>query len=268
MNNNEKKQNIKPEKKQKKSFLSNFIEIEQPAQKDDTEKPKEVQQESVKAQPQVKQAVKEEKKKTTITKKEETSELTEDEKLLLNTEGGVNLIPRKSVAEVKTAKKKFSLSVSSLVSLVILVGLSLGIVFFNILSKRQLNVAKERLFEREAQLQEYSDKMVNNNDILDRIDLYRYLEKGVFSPKEIIEYIMVITNRSGNVTIRSFDLGNDLSFDMSGRTNDLSVVAKLWYLLGIDENIENINLESVGKSDDGASFSFHGQLNASNFIDN
>ena len=41
---------------------------------------------------------------------------------------------------------------------------------------------------------------------------------------------------------------------MSGSTSDLAVVAKLWYLLGIDENIDNVNLESVGKGEQGLVF--------------
>jgi hypothetical protein len=276
MNSNENIQNIKPEKKQKKSFLSNFIEIEKEDPKEKVQKIEEkppvtptpkVVPDREEVTPtlvlsngtsnDVKQGVK---------SKDLSTSLSEEERLLLNTGDGVNLIPRKSQAEVKKEKKKFSFSISSMISLFVLVVLSLGVVFFNILSKQQLNDAKKELFEKEAQLEGYSDKILSNNEIMSRVDLYKYLEKGMFSPKEIVEYVMTVVERSGNVNIRSFDLGNDLSFEMSGNTTDLSVVAKLWYLLGIDENVENINLESVGKGEAGASFSFQGQLNTSNFI--
>jgi hypothetical protein len=89
----------------------------------------------------------------------------------------------------------------------------------------------------------------------------------VFSPKEIVEYVIRITEQSGNTTVRSFDLSNNLGFEFNGNTTDLAVVAKLWYLLGIDDNIVTINLESVGKSETGVSFSFAGQLKADNFIE-
>jgi len=269
MNSNEERQNIKkPEKKQKKTFLSNFIEVEEEPKKEKLkkEKPKKAQ-----IKPKTKSKVKSPKKEKIVEKKikgDKDSQLTEEEKLLLNTGEGVNLIPKRSKAEVKKEKKKISFSISSMISLVVLVLLSLGVVFFNIISKQQLNSAKEDLYEGEAELGVYSDKILSNSEILARTDLYKFLEKGVFSPKEILEYVLNVTDRSGNITIRTFDIGNDLSFEMSGSTSDLAVVAKLWYLLGIDENIENINLESVGKNDKGASFSFRGQLNTSKFIGN
>jgi hypothetical protein len=79
---------------------------------------------------------------------------------------------------------------------------------------------------------------------------------------------MSVVDRAGNIKIKSFDLGDNLSFETSGSTTELSVVARLWYLLGIDDNIETINLNSVGKSEDGVSFTFEGQLNADKFINN
>jgi hypothetical protein len=149
-----------------------------------------------------------------------------------------------------------------------LVLLSLGVVLFNIISKNQLNQAKEKLYNREIELEQYTDKIIANEEILDRIDLYRRLQEGVFSPKEILQYFMSVVDRAGNIKIKSFDLGDNLSFETSGSTTELSVVARLWYLLGIDDNIETINLNSVGKSEDGVSFTFEGQLNADKFINN
>jgi len=223
-----------------------------------------------------KQNIKEDSKKKAEPVKQKPAEevkrsennLTEEEQLLVNTGEGVNLIPKKSKEEIVTEKKKFSFSVSSIVSLLILVILSLGIVLFNIISKQQLNSAKEQLYTKEAELEEYTDKIISNEEILDRIDLYKRLQKGVFSPKEILQYVMGVVERSGSVTVKSFDIGNNLSFEVSGSTTELSVVAKLWYLLGIDDNIITINLSSVGKNDDGVTFSFEGQLNTDNFIDN
>jgi hypothetical protein len=194
--------------------------------------------------------------------------LTEEEKLLLRTGEGINLIPKKSKEEIVKEKRKFSLSVGSMVSLLALVLLSLGVVLFNIISKNQLNQAKEKLYNREIELEQYTDKIIANEEILDRIDLYRRLQEGVFSPKEILQYFMSVVDRAGNIKIKSFDLGDNLSFETSGSTTELSVVARLWYLLGIDDNIETINLNSVGKSEDGVSFTFEGQLNADKFINN
>ena len=242
---NKQENNIVKEGK-KKSFLSGLVEVEKEPEKKDEKKNK---IESQQTQPPV-----------------DDKGLTEDQQLLVNTGEGVNLIPRQSKAEISKEKKKFSMSVSSLVSLAVLVILSLGIVLFNIISKQQLNAANKELYAKELKMEEYKSEIVSNEEILDRVDLYRYLQKNVFSPKEILEYVMAIVNESGNLTIRSFDLSNSLGFEMNGSTSSLEVVSKLWYLLGIDENIETINLESVGKSEQGANFSFKGQLNADHFI--
>jgi hypothetical protein len=155
-----------------------------------------------------------------------------------------------------------------MVSLLVLVLLSLGVVLFNIISKNQLNQAKEKLYDREIELEQYTDKIIANEEILDRIDLYRRLQEGVFSPKEILQYFMGVVDKAGNIEIRTFDLGDNLSFETSGSTTELSVVARLWYLLGIDDNIETVNLNSVGKSEGGVSFTFEGQLNTDKFINN
>jgi hypothetical protein len=253
MNKNEPKQNIKPkEEEKKKSFLSGLIEVEEEPKVDTV-----VQD----AKPHVNEEV----KKTPG--KEKEIGLTEEQELLLHTGEGVNLIPKVSKEEVQKEKKKFSLNLSSIVSLIILIVLSLAVVFFNILSKQQLTSANKQLQQRESELETYTDKIISNEEILERIDLYRYLQQGVFSPKEIVEYIMRITEQSGNITIRSIDLSNTLGFEFNGSTTDLAVVAKLWYLLGIDDNIVTINLESVGKGESGVSFSFAGQLKADNFIE-
>jgi hypothetical protein len=254
MNNNVNTQENKPqEKKKKKGFLSGLIEVK--------EEPNKEPQQSAQTPTKANQPVKPQEQP-----KAEEKVLTEEEQLLVNTGEGVNLIPKKSKAEITKEKKKFSFSVSSLVSLSILVILSLAIVLFNIISKQQLDAANKTLYSKELKMEEYSDEIISNSEILDRTDLYKYLQKSVFSPKEILEYIMAIINESGNVTIRSFDLSNSLGFEMNGSTSSLEVVSKLWYLLGIDKNIENINLESVGKSEEGANFSFKGQLNADYFI--
>lgn len=194
--------------------------------------------------------------------------LSEEEKLLLRTGEGVNLIPKKSKAEVKKEKSKFTFSLSSMVSLTLLVVLSLGVVFFNISSKRQLRLAKEDLHEQEVYLQSYTDKFLSNEELIERIDLYKEVQRGVFSPREVVEYVTAIVEREGSISLSGFNLSDDLEFELSGNTTELEAVAKLWYLLGIDENIVYINLSSVGKGEKGVRFSFEGQLATDKFINN
>ncbi|KUK76186.1 MAG: transmembrane(s)protein [candidate division WS6 bacterium 34_10] len=194
--------------------------------------------------------------------------LDEEQKLLLRTGQGINLVPKQSKQEIKKEEKKFSLSISSILSLILLVILSLGIVFYNIISTNQLSSAKQQRSEMESQLQAYSDKYISHQEIIERIDLYKNVKSAVYSPREVVEYVMEIVERQSNIEIRSFNIDDSLEFEMSGETDNLETVAKLWYMLGVDRYILNINLAGVSKTDTGANFSFEGELDRDKFITN
>lgn len=251
MNNNQAEKNLNTEDNKKNGIVLPDI---------NDESPQTVQEANGESQSRL------ESKKKLTESQEEGKKLSKDQELLVSMGSGVNLVPQRSEEEIKKEEKKFSFSVTSIVSLLLLITLSLAIVFYNIISRYQLNSAKEKLTSRETHMVQYTDLILSNEEILQRVDLYKYLERSIFSPKEIFEYIMVVVDRSGNVNIRNITLGNDLSFNMSGSTTDLSVVSRLWYLLGIDPNVENINLQSVGKREGDVSFSFEGQLRVSNFV--
>jgi hypothetical protein len=202
------------------------------------------------------------------TKKKGDNGLSEDEKLLVRTGSSINLVPKKSQQEVQKEKKKFSFSVSSIMSLILLVSLSLGVVLFNIVSKQQLRLAEEKQYEIEVNLQAYTDKFISNEEIIERIDLYKDVQEGVFSPREVVEYVMEIVERQPNIEITSFNMTDELDFEISGNTTELEPVAKVWYMLGTDENIVTVNLESVGKGEEGVRFSFKGELERDKFIKN
>ncbi len=211
---------------------------------------------------------KEDIKKDSKKSKDEKNGLTKREELLMRGGEGVNLVPKKSEEEIEKEQKKFSFSVGSIVSLILLVTLSLGVVLYNIISKGQLNSAKKQLFEQEVRLESYQDKYISNQEIMDRIDLYKKFEKAVFSPKEIIDYIMALVDKSGDIDINGFDLDESLNVEISGSTSTLGIVSKLWYLLGTDKNIVTVNLSSVGKNEEGVSFSFEIQLDTEYFTEN
>lgn len=211
---------------------------------------------------------KDQSKKDSKKKENEKNGLTKTEELLMRGGQGVNLIPKKSEEEIEKEQKKFSFSVGSIVSLILLVTLSLGVVLYNIVSKSQLNSAKKELFEQEVRLESYQDKYISNQEIMDRIDLYKKFEKAVFSPKEIIDYIMALVDKSGDIDINGFDLDESLNVEISGSTSTLGIISKLWYLLGTDKNIVTVNLSSVGKNEEGVSFSFEIQLDTEYFTEN
>lgn len=265
MNNEEQKQNLNSNENEQKSNLSSNAS-EPVAEETPKEEPIEINQQQDGGENTNQNSPKQ--TNETAKKDEKQNGLSEEEKLLLRTGEGVNLIPKKSKQEVKKEKSKFTFSLSTMISLTLLVVLSLGVVFFNISSKRQLRLAKEDLHDKEIYLQSYTDKYLSNEELLERIDLYREVQKGYFSPREVVEYVTNIVEREGGIRVNGFNLSDDLEFEISGNGLELESVAKLWYLLGIDENIVNINLSSVGKSEEGVRFSFEGILETDKFINN
>lgn len=173
---------------------------------------------------------------------------------------GINLIPNLSKEEVVHETKKKKLNMSAVISLMALVFVSILIVGFNIISKIQLNNEKDKLYNYEQRLGSVSYKITGNNEIGERISLYKDIQKNAFSPRTVIEYINSIAAKSGNINVSSFDFGGQLTFDLDGNAYTLEEVSKFWYLLSNDSKVENIVLKSVGKTDNGVRFSFQGKL--------
>jgi len=182
-----------------------------------------------------------------------------------NVEQGVNLIPSLSKEEKKHVRKKNTLNVGSLLSIIALSTVALGIVGFNIVSKMQLNTKKSSLARIEKEVNSKIDKIGANNIILSRIDLYQSVKKNSFSHKKIIEFLNEISGRVNSISYRSISISEDLSFEISGNAPDLEQVSRLWYLFGINDSVETINLSSVSKGQNITTFSFEGKLIFENF---
>lgn len=179
---------------------------------------------------------------------------------------GFNLIPSMSEEEKVVEKTKSRVSIGSVVSLIILVVVILIIVGFNIISRQILNVKKAELFRIENRITQQEDTLISNDEIVDRAVLYTNVRNGAFSHKEIIEFLSRMGTKIGDIQMRSVMISENLDFTYSGYSVSLEQVSKLWYLLGTDENIERINLQSVGKGDNRVTFSFEGKLNGKNFF--
>lgn len=178
---------------------------------------------------------------------------------------GFNLIPAMTEEEKVTIKAKNTLNIGSILSIIALASVALGIVGFNILSKAQLNSKKTALRKIENTVSSKMDKIVANNAIVDRVDLYMNNKAGSFSHKQIIMFLNEITSTIPGITLSTIDISEDLVFEISGRGPNLESVAKLWYLFGVHDNVISINLESVSKGDQDSRFSFRGELDITNF---
>ncbi|MDX9739510.1 MAG: hypothetical protein RBT33_04125 [Candidatus Dojkabacteria bacterium] len=179
---------------------------------------------------------------------------------------GFNLLPSMSDEEKVVQKTKSTVSIGSVLSLIILVVIILVVVGFNIVTKQVLNSRKEVLYSIENSVNQQIDKIVSNEEIVDRAVLYSNVKKGAFSHKAIIEFLNEISNKVGNIEMKSVTISEDLKFSFVGYATDLEKVSKLWYMFGIDENIQSINLQSVGKRENNVTFTFEGELKGEKFF--
>ncbi len=181
-------------------------------------------------------------------------------------EEGINLMPELTKEEAKKEEKKAVLNIGSAFSLLGLVLISVFIVSFNIMSKMELNSNKENLYAYETKMKRMSQEIIDNNEIVDRIFLYKSIQEEVFSPKDVIQYIEDIAGKSGGIDISTYDIQESLAFEFTGESQDLEKVSKFWYLLCNDPSISTVNLDSVSKGETGARFSFEGQFIYENFV--
>ncbi len=181
---------------------------------------------------------------------------------------GFNLMPKITEEQKAIETKKSTFNIGSVLSFIALVALSLIILAFNIVSKQMLNQSKEKLHAQENTVHQKIDLMISNDSIVDRVLLYEDIRKNSFSHKEVVDFIQSVVTKTGNIELRSIEVSDNLTFSLVGSASSLEEVSKLWYLLGVSESIETVNLESVGKTENGARFTFEGKLVSSKFIKN
>lgn len=177
-----------------------------------------------------------------------------------NVDEGLNLIPTPTKEEVAKEGKKAALNIGSAFSLLTLVLVSVFVISFNIMSKMELNKNRESLYAYETEIKRSSQEIIDNNEVVDRIFLYKSIQEKTFSPKAVIEYVEDIAEKSGGINIKTYDIQEDLTFEIAGESQDLEKVSKFWYLLCNDDAILDVNLNSVSKGGEGATFSFEGQF--------
>jgi len=178
---------------------------------------------------------------------------------------GVNLIPSLTKEQVVHVKRKNTLNIGSILSIIALASVAIAIVGFNIVSKSQLNSKQSSLKKVESSVKGKMDKIVSNNIILDRVNLYKKVKENSFSHKKIIEYFIKMAGKVKGITYDSFEISESLDFKISGKGPDLEQVARLWYLFGVDEDIESVILKGVSKSTEGSTFNFEGKIILDNF---
>jgi hypothetical protein len=181
-------------------------------------------------------------------------------------ETGINLIPTMSKEEIKDEDKKKKINTSALISLSVLFSVSILVIGFNIISKIQLNSEKDKLYAHETRMEAYSQVIIDNNEILHRVSLYRDIQDGRFSTKEVIDYLNKIAEKSGSSVLTEFAFSGGTNFRFTGEALDLEDVAKLWYLLSNDSKMKDIELKNVTKGEMDVRFEFSGVLVKEEFV--
>lgn len=185
---------------------------------------------------------------------------------LLDGSAGINLVPLMSKEEIVKEEKKQKLNMSSIIIIIILILITISVVGFNVVSRLELKSAKSKLAELEDEANTYSEKIKSNDEILDRVFLYKEIESKQFSSKAVVEYITDIAKKSGNVNLTSFDFIGKESIAFEGSTENLETASKFWYLLNGDANFENMEMESISKNPSEVRFSFEGKILVDRFL--
>jgi len=179
---------------------------------------------------------------------------------------GINLVPLLSKEEIVKEEKKQKLNKSSVAIITALIIVTSIVVGVNIVARTELNSAKKKLSELEEEVSSYSEKIKNNDEILDRIFLYKEIEGMQFSSKAVVDYISGIGKKSGNINLVKFDFSGKETINFEGTSDDLESVAKFWYLLNNDENFENMSMDTITKNASGIRFSFSGKILVEKFL--
>lgn len=178
---------------------------------------------------------------------------------------GINLMPILTKKEVVAEKRKITLNVGSVISIVIFLAITIGVVAFSAVSKVQLNQEKEKLFELETEVKAQSSKILNNQEILKRVNLYRDISSSQFSARKIFEYFSGIAKKQGDITLSSFVFRSGTVVSFEGQGDSLDTVSKFWYLLNEDELVKQASMDNISRSVDFVRFSFRVELEKDSF---
>ena len=133
--------------------------------------PEEIKKEEIKKEEQIKESSKEEK----------------SEKASIVEEGSINLIPVMSGEDIKEEKRKVRMNKASLISLLFLLGVSIIVIGFSIITRVQLNYQKEKLFKYEEELSSFNQIIIDNDQILERVALYDDVQKDRYSITKVVK---------------------------------------------------------------------------------
>lgn len=179
---------------------------------------------------------------------------------------GINLVPVLSKEEVIKEERKERLNISSILSIIFFLLITFVIVGVNLTFRFRLNSAKESLSRLEEQIHTKDTKIIDNNDIVDRIFLYQDIEKTQYSLKAVVEYVNNIATKNGDTKLILYTFSGKDKFSFEGESDGLENASKFWYLLNTDPNIDSVEMEYINKGSDTVRFKFNTQIKVEEFL--
>jgi len=175
---------------------------------------------------------------------------------LSDTDNAINLIPIMTESEIVAQKKKVKLNVAAILSVIVFLLVTISVVGYSIISKNQLNNAKDKLSKTEQEVKGLTTKILSNNEILKRIYLYNDISSNQYSPRKIFDYFSKIASFNNGIQLDSFVFQSDTSLSFEGTAPSLDITARFWHLLGEDEKIASVLLKSMSKRNQDVQFTF------------
>jgi len=175
---------------------------------------------------------------------------------LSDTDNAINLIPIMTESEIVAQKKKVKLNVAAILSVIVFLLVTISVVGYSIISKNQLNNAKDKLSKTEQEVKGLTTKILSNNEILKRIYLYNDISSNQYSSRKIFDYFSKIASFNNGIQLDSFVFQSDTSLSFEGTAPSLDITARFWHLLGEDEKIASVLLKSMSKRNQDVQFTF------------
>ncbi len=179
---------------------------------------------------------------------------------------GFNLIAEQLEKAEEETQQKFRLDIRVVLFVFFVVVISLGVVGYNAYTTILLNREKAKFEALENTFESYIYTVQANNQINERYTFYNEVQEGFISSKEVLNFWQEVSDNLAE--IRSIELTRGINFEVSGRSDNLRDVTKLWHFLSIDDRVKNVTLDSMSipRDDDGhITFSFKGVLNLEYF---
>jgi len=198
-----------------------------------------------------------------ITKEEKVEEVLEkeeapsiEETFLADNDNSINLVPILSRKEIVSEEKKTKLNIGAIISIIIFLLVTIVIVVFSTISKIQVQNAQNDLAEQEAEVRNLSSIILSNEEILKRIYLYQDISSDQYSARKIFDYFTKIAKDIGDIQLDTFDFQRSTLVTFEGKAPTIDGLSRFWYVLGEDEIVDKVTLDSFNKGPQVVTFEF------------